>query len=80
MRAKTSLRDCPGHARTKIKLQRKKGAAFKTIATKKLNKRCKASFRVKASFRKRTFRAVWPKQDDDHSKGRSKPVTVRTHR
>ena len=80
VRARASLRVCPGHEGTKIKLQRKKDGVFKTIATKKLSTKCRARFPVRARFRKATFRAKWPKQDQDHSAGTSRTVVVRTHR
>ena len=80
VRAKASLRVCPGHEGTKIQLQRKKDGVFKTIAAKKLSIRCRARFPIEARFRKATFRVRWPKQDEDHSRGVSKAVVVRTHR
>lgn len=78
IKAKTSLATCAGHKGTDIRLQRKKSGRFVTIATKQLGDTCKAVFKVRAKFGKRTFRALWPKQDDDHARGVSKPVTVRT--
>ena len=78
-KATAGLKVCKGHKGTNIKLQRKKSGVFKTVATKTVGSTCKATFRVRAKFRKATFRALWPKQDSDHKKGVSKPVTVVTH-
>lgn len=80
IRARASLKVCPGHAGTKIQLQRKKSGSFRTIKTKKLNSKCKARFRVEASFRRATFRSFWKKQDADHKSGASKLVRIRSHR
>jgi hypothetical protein len=78
-KAHAGLKICKGHAGKNISLQRKKSGVFKTVATKKLSSTCKATFKVRAKFNKATFRALWPKQDADHKKGTSKPVTVTTH-
>ena len=77
---RTRLRVCKGHSGTNVELQRKKSGGFVTIAQKKLNRRCRARIRVPAEFREATFRAVWPKQHDDHRRGRSGKITIRTHR
>jgi hypothetical protein len=58
-------------------LQFKKGDGWKRVATDKLNRRSRYSFRVDVSWGKRTFRVVWPSQDDDHAKGTSRRKTVR---
>ncbi|MEA2499671.1 MAG: hypothetical protein QOH26_2076 [Actinomycetota bacterium] len=78
-KATAGLKTCKGHKGTNIKLQKKKSGVFKTIAKKKLGSTCKATFKVRAKFRKATFRALWPKQDADHKKGVSKPRTLITH-
>ena len=80
VKAKGSLRKCPGHQGTKLHLQKKKDGKFRQVAVKKLNKRCRATFRIRATFKRATFRAFWPKQDRDHRRGRSKPRTITTHR
>lgn len=77
--ATASLKKCPGHAGTKIQLQRQQGGKYKKVAEKKLNKTCKAKFNVRANFDKATFRSYWPKQDQDHKAGKSRPKTVTTH-
>ncbi len=76
--AKASLQNCQGHSGTKIQLQRKVGSSFQKVAEKKLNSKCTATFKVVADFTEATFRSYWPKQDGDHVKGFSKPVTLRT--
>jgi hypothetical protein len=79
IRIKVSLRRCKGHKRTRIKLQREKRRRFVTVAKRRLNRNCRARFRVVADFNQTRFRARWPKQDRDHKAGRSRPQMVRTH-
>ena len=76
----TKLRKCVGHRGTNVRLQRKKGDRFVTVGQKKLNRDCRARFRVTAEFREATFRAMWPKQHDDHRAGLSGRKTIRPHR
>ena len=76
---KARIKICGDHAGTKIELHRKKNGVFKKIASKKLSADCRATFKVVADFKSATFRAIWPKQDDDHRAGKSKPVTLTTH-
>lgn len=77
--ATARLKVCGDHAGTTIELQRKAGGKFKKVASKTLGPTCKAKFKVVATFKSATFRSYWPKQDDDHKAGQSKPVTVTTH-
>ncbi len=77
--ATARLRVCGDHAGTTIELQKKAGGRFKKVASKTLDATCKAKFKVVAKFKSATFRSYWPKQDDDHRAGQSKPVTVTTH-
>jgi hypothetical protein len=63
---------CAGHEGDAIRFSRGK----KKVATKKSNGSCVAKVRVKVP-RTSVFRAVSPKQDDDHLKGTSKKVKVR---
>ncbi|MFN2594898.1 MAG: hypothetical protein ABR579_08440 [Actinomycetota bacterium] len=77
--ATAGIKRCTGNQRTKIQLQRKKGKAFKKVAQKKLNKKCKATFKVATDFHKATFRSYWPKQNPAYRSGASKPQTVTTH-
>jgi X-Pro dipeptidyl-peptidase len=79
VRLRTRLRVCGNHGASKIELHRKAGGIFKKVAARKLGRGCVATFKVKATFRKATFRAIWPKQDDDHRSGRSKTATITTH-
>jgi hypothetical protein len=76
---RTRLGVCKGHEGTNIELAEQEKGRYRTIATKKLNASCKARFTIPATFTKATFRAFWPKQDDDHRRGKSKPRTVVTH-
>ena len=77
--ATANLKVCGDHATTKIQLQRKVGGRFKKIAAKTLGSTCRAKFKVVADFKSAVFRSYWPKQDDDHRAGQSKPITVTTH-
>ncbi|MDQ3878426.1 MAG: hypothetical protein M3290_08790 [Actinomycetota bacterium] len=79
IKANASLGTCNGLSGTKIQLQRKIGAKFKKVATKVLDSHCKATFKVKATFKSATFRSYWPKQNDAYRAAASKPQTVKTH-
>ena len=80
VKAKGSLKKCQGHKGTKLQLQKKKSGTFRKVAVKELNNRCRATFKIRARFKRATFRAFWPRQDDDHKAGRSKPRRITTHR
>ena len=75
------LRRCQGHAGTSVRLERRIGndGAFKSLGKKKLNEKCVARFRDVASYRNATYRAIWPKQDDNHRAGRSPSKHVTTN-
>ena len=77
--ATATLKVCGDHASTKIQLQKKAGGRFKKVAAKTLGSTCRVKFKVVANFKSAVFRSYWPKQDDDHRAGQSKPVTVTTH-
>lgn len=77
--ATANLKVCGDHAGTKIELQKKAGGSFKKVASKSLGSTCRAKFKVVANFKSAVFRSYWPKQDDDHRAGQSKPITVTTH-
>lgn len=77
--ATARLKVCGDHAGTTIELQRKAGTKFKKVASKALSAKCTAKFKVVANFKSATFRSYWPRQDEDHRAGQSKPVTVTTH-
>ncbi|HWC15343.1 MAG TPA: S8 family serine peptidase [Actinomycetota bacterium] len=70
---------CEGHEGTIIKLQTKRHGSFATTSEKNLSGDCRARFTRKARFAERTYRALWPEQDDDHRLGRSRAKVVRTH-
>lgn len=67
----------PNHRGTRVVLQFKKGTGWKRLDADKLNRRSRYSFTVEVKWAKRTFRVVWPSQDDDHAKGTSRRKTVR---
>ena len=67
-------------AGTKVRLLKKKDGKWREVATKNVNDSCRAVFTKKARFKRGTFSAVWPKQNDTFRKGRSKPVRIRTHK
>ena len=80
IRLTAALRKCRGHKGTNVRLDRKIGkAAFKPLGTKKLGTNCVAKFRDLASYKRAEYRAVWPKQDDDHRSGKSRPQAVTPH-
>jgi hypothetical protein len=77
---RTRLERCKGHKGTDMQLrQEQQSGRYTVVATKKLSRRCKARFELRAAFPRATFKAIWPKQDDDHRQGRSKPRTIVTH-
>lgn len=76
---RTSLRRCKGHGGTNIDLLRKlKGEdTFVNVGTKKLSNACSTVFKHKVTFTgKATYRTVWEKQDEDHRRGQSRPLTI----
>ncbi|MEA2432938.1 MAG: hypothetical protein QOG54_395 [Actinomycetota bacterium] len=75
----TRLGVCGDHRGTNVELKQEEKGQYNTIATKKLSRDCHAKFTIPAAFGQASFRATWPKQDDDHRAGKSKPVSVTTH-
>ena len=67
---------CAGHEGDNVKFQKKVPDGWKTLATKATNASCKAELRPRI-LKRTTFRAISPKQDDDHRAGTSNTVTVR---
>jgi CSLREA domain-containing protein len=74
----TSLRRCAGHEGTDMVLVRQFGDKFRIVGEKKLDNRCKATFKKRANFGIAVFKAEWPQQDQDHHIGYSKVHVVRT--
>jgi hypothetical protein len=74
-RLRARVTPCAGHEGDVVQFFRKK----KRIATKTSNASCVARLRVKVP-RTTVFRAVSPKQDDDHLAGTSRKVKVRVRR
>ena len=76
------LRRCSGHTGTKIHLVAQIDGAkdFKRIATRKLNRECRAVFHVRADFERAVFNVIWPQQHHDHRRGNGFPHTVITHK
>ena len=80
VRARAGLKTCNKQTKgTNIKLQKKIDGTFKTIRTKELGDTCKATFRVRAKFKKAVFRSFWPKQSPKYKAGKSRERTVTTH-
>lgn len=79
VRMTTRLGQCPGHEGTRVELRQKKQGHFVVIQSKRVNDSCRAVFKVVASFDRGVFKATWPKQDNDHRRGRSESRTVTTH-
>lgn len=80
VRFRVTLRRCRGHKGTTVRLQRKKKGSYVAVASQSLASNCRALFRVRAGFERARYRGFWPKQDDDHRAGKSRPQTVTTHR
>ena len=78
IRFRVTLRRCKGHKGTTVRLQRKVKGEFKSIASRPLGSNCIAKFTDVASYKQTSYRAIWPKQDDDHRAGKSRPQKVTT--
>lgn len=74
----TRLARCAGHQGTNIQLKKKMDGHYETIATTKLDTECRAQFKQVAKARRADYRTWWPKQDDDHRRGKAEPVTINT--
>lgn len=72
----------PDHDGTTVLLQRRKGSGrWVTIDRADLNGRSRYRFVMDAGWRgRRTFRAVWKAQDDDHEGNKSQNIVIRTTR
>jgi hypothetical protein len=80
VKGKAGLKVCNSKTQgTKIQLQKKVGSSYKTIKTQKLNSKCKTIFKVKAKFKKATFRSYWKTQNKAYRTQASKTQTVVTH-
>jgi photosystem II stability/assembly factor-like uncharacterized protein len=64
---------------TTVRLQRKTGDGFETLAAAAVDGDCRASFKRKANFKEAQFRAKWAKQSKNFRAGTSGLVTIRTH-
>jgi hypothetical protein len=73
---RVALRRCKGNKGTTVKLQRKVKGDYKPLATKALGSNCVAKFTDVASYKRASYRATWPKQNDDYRAGKSRPQTV----
>jgi hypothetical protein len=74
------LRKCEGHGGSSVRLERKIGNRdFSSLGRKTLNERCATKFRDAARYRNATYRAIWPKQDEDHGAGKSPAKHVSTN-
>jgi hypothetical protein len=72
----TRLQHCEGHAGDLIELWKWIDDGFRKIAQTFLDNKCRATFTLPADFDRAEFRTIWPKQDDDHRRGRAEPVIV----
>ncbi|MDQ3963909.1 MAG: hypothetical protein M3277_08380 [Actinomycetota bacterium] len=68
----------PGHTNDRVVLQRRKGGKWVKVEAQKLNRNSRYRFVVRSNWNKRNFRVIWPKQDQDHVKGKSRTITIRT--
>ena len=80
-RVRLTVKLNPRHAGTFVVLQSKApGRSFRPVKRAKLNRRGRAVFVVEADWPKRSFRARWKSQDDDHEGNTSRAITVRSKR
>ncbi|MDQ4065368.1 MAG: hypothetical protein M3161_04915 [Actinomycetota bacterium] len=69
----------PGHDRDRVILQRKKGNRWVRVDADRLNNKSRYRFSLEADWRnRRAFRVIWPPQDDDHVRGTSRRIVIRT--
>lgn len=67
----------PNHKKDKVLLQRRKGGKWVKVARDTLSARSRYRFIQTVSWDSRKFRVVFPKQDADHIRGKSKAITLR---
>jgi hypothetical protein len=72
----TRLQHCEGHQFDLIELWRLVGDKYVKISQTNLDGKCRATFTLRADFDRAEFRTIWPKQDEDHRRGRAEPVVV----
>lgn len=75
---RTRLARCAGHQGTNVQLRKRASRDDKwaVVASKKLDGDCRAVFTQTARSQAQ-FRTWWPKQHDDHRRGKSEAVTIR---
>ena len=78
VRFRVTLRRCKGNKGTTVRLQRKIKGDFKTFESGPLGSNCIARFADVANYKSETYRAIWPKQNDNFRAGKSRPQTVKT--
>ena len=78
---RTRLARCSAHENSNIQLRRRpnNNERWVTIAEKKLDGECRATFQQKAGFDRAEFRTWWPKQDGDHRRGKSDGIVIQTN-
>ena len=78
---RTRLARCGGHENTNIQLRRRpnNNEKWQTVAEKKLDGECRATFQQKAGFDRAEFRTWWPKQHGDHRRGKSDGIVIQTN-
>jgi len=79
IRLTATVAPCGTHSATEVVLRRSSGRAYREIARKDLNARCKATFRTKVK-RSSAYKARWPSQDDNHESGSSPERVVEVRR
>lgn len=79
VRLKGIMEPCLDHPGTRMKLKRVFDSQLVEIDTKALDADCEVEFFIKANFRDGVFQTAWPKQDEDHQSGKSRPKVIRTH-
>ncbi len=74
----TRIEPCDGKAGTRIKLRRIYKTRAVKVDTQFFDADCKAVFFQTANWKTAVFDAAWPKQDDVHQNGHSRPKVVKT--
>ena len=77
----TRLARCAGHEGTNVQLRKRPNSdeRWVIVDTTKLDGSCRAAFQQKANFNQAEFRTWWPKQHDDHRRGKSEAVVIQTN-
>jgi hypothetical protein len=79
VRLTTRVAPCGNHSGMRIKLRREYEGRSVKIGTKRLDSNCRAVFTLRANWKVAVFDTAFPRQDDDHQNGTSRPKVIKTH-